>query len=173
VSGQELDQAEATLQADGIGYKVFGGGALGVVIASDWTVCSQKPSAGTKANSLDLVVARSCSTPATPAPATTAPAAAATTAEAATTTAASAATTTEGATPQSAPPGAASAVPNVSGQELDQAEATLQSDGLGYNVLGGGVFGVVIASDWTVCSQKPPAGTKATSVDLVVARSCS
>jgi beta-lactam-binding protein with PASTA domain len=66
-----------------------------------------------------------------------------------------------------------SAVPNVSGEELDQAEATLLSDSLGYKVFGGGLFGVVIASDWTVCSQTPAAGTSASSVNLVVARACS
>ena len=64
-------------------------------------------------------------------------------------------------------------VPNVTGQELDHAEATLRAGGLHYKVFGGGVFGVVVASDWTVCSQKPSGGTKASSVNLVVARSCS
>jgi beta-lactam-binding protein with PASTA domain len=73
----------------------------------------------------------------------------------------------------SAPPGTASAVPNVAGEELDQAEATLLSDNLGYKVFGGGMFGVVIASDWTVCSQTPGAGTNANAVHLVVARACS
>lgn len=101
------------------------------------------------------------------------PPSATTSAPAATTTAAAAATTTLGATAQSAPPGVISGVPNVSGQELDQAEATLQADNLGYKVFGGGALGVVVASHWTVCSQKPPTGTKANSLDLVVARSCS
>jgi hypothetical protein len=78
-----------------------------------------------------------------------------------------------GATAQSAPAGASSSVPNVSGQELDQAEATLQSDNLGYQTFGGGTFGVVIASNWTVCSQTPAAGSTARSVNLVVARECT
>ena len=73
----------------------------------------------------------------------------------------------------SAPPGTPAQVPNMAGEELDQAEATLLADGLGYNVIGGGLFGVVIASDWTVCSQAPASGATASSVQLVVARACS
>lgn len=64
-------------------------------------------------------------------------------------------------------------VPNVTGQNLDQAEGTLSAHGIGDNVYGGGTFGIVIKSDWTVCSQSPSAGAKATSVKLVVARSCT
>jgi hypothetical protein len=61
----------------------------------------------------------------------------------------------------------------VVNEELDLAEATLLTDHLGYNVIGGGIFGVVVASDWMVCSQTPSAGTKATAVTLTVDRSCS
>lgn len=64
-------------------------------------------------------------------------------------------------------------MPNVTEEELDQAEATLLSQDIGYKVFGGGTFGVVIASDWTVCSQNPAAGASADAVNLVVARSCS
>jgi beta-lactam-binding protein with PASTA domain len=64
-------------------------------------------------------------------------------------------------------------VPNVTGEELDQAEATLLSQNLGYKVFGGGVFGVLVAADWTVCSQSPAAGASADAVQLVVARACS
>ena len=80
---------------------------------------------------------------------------------------------TIGATVQSAPPGTAGTVPLLTNEHLDLAEATLQSDHLGYKVYGGGVFGVVVASDWMVCSQSPPAGSTAGAVSLVVARSCS
>ena len=66
-------------------------------------------------------------------------------------------------------PATPESVPNVTGQNLDQAEGTLSSDGLTYNVYGGGAFGIVIKSDWTVCSENPSSG-KATSVKLVVAR---
>jgi beta-lactam-binding protein with PASTA domain len=64
-------------------------------------------------------------------------------------------------------------VPNVTGEELDQAEATLLSETLGYKVFGGGLFGVVVAANWTVCSQSPAAGASARAVNLVVARACS
>jgi hypothetical protein len=69
-------------------------------------------------------------------------------------------------------PGAV-AVPALQGERLDQAEATLKEDHLGYKVFGGGVFGVVVASDWTVCTQTPAAGMTATTVDLTVARNCT
>ena len=64
-------------------------------------------------------------------------------------------------------------MPNVTGTELDQAEATLLSQDIGYKVFGGGMFGVVVASNWTVCSQSPTAGDSANAVNLVVARTCS
>lgn len=44
----ELDHAEADLQADGLTYTTVGGGAFGIVITADWTVCSQHPGAGTR-----------------------------------------------------------------------------------------------------------------------------
>ena len=82
-------------------------------------------------------------------------------------------TTTVAPTPTSAAPGKTETVPSVTGEELDQAEATLISQNLGYNVIGGGIFGVVVAANWTVCSQSPAAGSSADAVQLVVARACS
>lgn len=83
-------------------------------------------------------------------------------------------TTTPGQnTAASAPPGIAGPVPNVVGENLSPAEATLLGDNLGYQTESSGVFGVIVASDWTVCSQTPTPGTVAASVTLVVARSCS
>jgi beta-lactam-binding protein with PASTA domain len=63
-------------------------------------------------------------------------------------------------------------VPNVRGDRLDYAEATLEAGGLSYEVRGGGKLGVIDDSDWRVCSQRPQAGRKATKVELIVARSC-
>jgi hypothetical protein len=60
----------------------------------------------------------------------------------------------------------------VTGQNLSAAEATLLGDNLGYTTESSGLFGVVVASDWTVCSQSPGAGATATTVNLVVGRSC-
>lgn len=64
-------------------------------------------------------------------------------------------------------------VPNVTGQQLNVAEDRLDAAGLRYDTSGGGSFGIVIRSDWTVCRQRPAAGRKASSVLLSVARSCS
>jgi hypothetical protein len=63
-------------------------------------------------------------------------------------------------------------VPNVTGQRLDLAVDQLEDDGLEYELLGGGTFGVVVKSNWYVCEQRPAGGSRASSVDLVVARSC-
>jgi beta-lactam-binding protein with PASTA domain len=63
-------------------------------------------------------------------------------------------------------------VPNVTGQRLDVAADRLEDKGLEYELLGGGTFGVVVKSHWYVCEQHPSGGSRATSVDLVVARSC-
>ncbi len=64
-------------------------------------------------------------------------------------------------------------VPDVRGDRLDLAEATLEARGLSYEIHGGGKLGVIDDSDWLVCDQNPSAGRKATKVELAVARSCS
>src|SRR6266540_3403324 len=63
-------------------------------------------------------------------------------------------------------------VPDVAGQRLDLAKNELDELGVGYEVIGGGAFGVVVYSRWRVCEQDPPGGRRAKSVRLVVARSC-
>ena len=67
---------------------------------------------------------------------------------------------------------AARTVPAVTGQSLDVAEDTLDAAGLGYEAVGGGAFGIVVRSHWTVCSQSPRGGATATTVTLRVARAC-
>ena len=62
-------------------------------------------------------------------------------------------------------------VPNMVNVELDHAEARLQALGLTYRTVGGGIFGIVVTADWTVCSQHPRPGTrvaKGSSVELDV-----
>ena len=71
-----------------------------------------------------------------------------------------------------APPGIAGPVPNVVGANLSAAEAALLGANLGYQTESSSTFGVIVASGWTVCSQNPSAGTVATSVNLIVARTC-
>jgi beta-lactam-binding protein with PASTA domain len=64
-------------------------------------------------------------------------------------------------------------VPDVTGQPLNGAEDRLDAAGLDHQTSGGGLLGIVIRSNWTVCSQSPAPRRKASSVVLSVARSCS
>jgi len=64
-------------------------------------------------------------------------------------------------------------VPNVTGLPLDAAEGRLDSLGLHYDTSGGGAFGIIIRSNWTVCRQSPAPHRVASTVVLSVARSCS
>jgi hypothetical protein len=75
------------------------------------------------------------------------------------------------ATPGVRPPSARVTVPNLVNVELDRAEAQLGALGLAYKAVGGGIFGIVLPADWTVCSQHPAAGTRVargSSVELDV-----
>jgi hypothetical protein len=66
-------------------------------------------------------------------------------------------------------------VPNQVGERLDVAEETLLSHGLRYKEVGGGSFGVVVKSNWTVCESRPSGGAqvrKHTRVALIVDREC-
>jgi hypothetical protein len=63
VEGDRLDVAQERLDDAGLGYEVIGGGALGVVVRSNWRVCDQYPAAGKRAESVDLRVDRSCAGP--------------------------------------------------------------------------------------------------------------
>lgn len=69
-------------------------------------------------------------------------------------------------------PTRAARVPDVTGEPLDAAEHTLDADGLRYDAVGGGLFGIVVRSHWTVCTQVPAGGTLARHVTLYVARDC-
>jgi hypothetical protein len=60
VTGERLDVAQETLDDAGLEYEVIGGGALGVVVRSNWYVCEQHPRPGGRAKSVELIVARSC-----------------------------------------------------------------------------------------------------------------
>jgi hypothetical protein len=58
------------------------------------------------------------------------------------------------------------------GQRLDVAESDAEEAGISVKVLGGGTFGVVVPSHWTVCEQEPSSGTTTNRVKLIVAREC-
>ena len=60
VVGQHLDTAQDTLDTAGLRYQTVGGGALGIVVRSHWTVCRLNPAAGKIARSVTLFAARSC-----------------------------------------------------------------------------------------------------------------
>jgi PASTA domain len=78
--------------------------------------------------------------------------------------------TSEDASGQASDVEANGALPDLVGERLDVAESTLDDLGIAYEEIGGGTFGVVDASNWTVCAQDPGPGAAATSVELVVAR---
>jgi hypothetical protein len=67
----------------------------------------------------------------------------------------------------------AKAVPNVTGEQLNAAEDSLDAAGLRYHTVGGGTFGIIVRSRWTVCRQAPAPTTRAKMVTLFVARSCN
>jgi serine/threonine protein kinase len=50
-------------------------------------------------------------------------------------------------------------VPSLVGQPLDVAEQRLEDLGLSPSEEGGGIFGVLVPSDWNVCSTSPGAGS--------------
>jgi len=67
------------------------------------------------------------------------------------------------------------AVPTLTGARLDHAEAALDHLGIPYRTSGGGFFGIIFASDWTVCATSPPAGGQlepATKLTVFVEHSC-
>ena len=63
-------------------------------------------------------------------------------------------------------------VPELRGERLDVAESRLEARGLDWEEIGGGNLGIIVRSNWYVCSQEPAPGRKATTVRLVVERSC-
>jgi hypothetical protein len=63
-------------------------------------------------------------------------------------------------------------VPSLVGERLDVAEDKLDQLGLGYKEIGGGTFGIVVRSNWTVCQTEPAPGGTAARVRLIVDREC-
>lgn len=56
LTGEDLQYAESKLSAAGYGYNEIGGGDLGIIVPSDWTVCYATNSGG----STDLYAAKDC-----------------------------------------------------------------------------------------------------------------
>lgn len=66
-------------------------------------------------------------------------------------------TSTTTTTPASTP--AARTVPgDLDNHPLNADESELDSDGIGYQTVGGGTFGIIVKSDWGVCDTKPGTG---------------
>jgi hypothetical protein len=66
-------------------------------------------------------------------------------------------------------------MPDVKGQKLDVALGDMKRAGFEdkVDIIGGGIFGVVVKSNWEVCNQSPAAGQALTAApQLTVARSC-
>jgi hypothetical protein len=53
---------------------------------------------------------------------------------------------------------------------LDVAESKLDDLHIAYQEIGGGLFGVVVLSNWIVCETNPAPGATAQSVKLIVDR---
>jgi Protein kinase domain/PASTA domain len=64
-------------------------------------------------------------------------------------------------------------VPSLAGEPLNLAQRRLEELGLRSSEVGGGLFGVLIPSEWDVCETSPPAGTdvrRGSTVELLVDR---
>ena len=69
--------------------------------------------------------------------------------------------------------GASEPVPDVLGERLDVAKSEMDAAGYDTEEIGGGTFGVLNESNWTVCETRPEAGaTDAGTVKLIIDRSC-
>jgi beta-lactam-binding protein with PASTA domain len=65
--GDRLDVAEERLDDLGLEYDEVGGGAFGIVVRSNWEVCDQKPRPGARAAKVQLIVDRAGTCPPRPA----------------------------------------------------------------------------------------------------------
>ncbi|MEX2458253.1 MAG: PASTA domain-containing protein [Actinomycetota bacterium] len=69
--------------------------------------------------------------------------------------------------------GGSEPLPSVVGTRLDVAIDNLKDAGYDHEVIGGGTFGVLDESAWTVCAQDPAPGVETDDpVELVVDRTC-
>ena len=159
VVGKRLDVAKSDLVSAGVDaddVEVVGGGALGVVDESNWTVCEQRPIAGVEAQDVRVIVDRMCAQSGAAATPTT------------TTTAreASSSSTTALVLPSTTAVTSGSrtiGVPNAVGMDLQDAQDLMQANGL-YYLTSHDATGLdrnqVLDRNWKVCSQSPPSGTR-------------
>jgi beta-lactam-binding protein with PASTA domain len=127
VRGERLDVAQERLDEERLEYERVGGGTFGIVVEANWRVCDQEPKPGERATRVRLVVDRHCPPPPRP----------------------------------------AFFVPDLVGDDLDDASARLDRRELPYRVVGPRGARPVV-----VCSQDPPGGSRAAEVVLYVAVLC-
>ena len=160
VVGLRLDVAKDDLKNAGVDddhITVLGGGSLGIVTESNWIVCDQEPRAGApKADRVRLTVDRVCGDDDSLDPSgstTTKPA-------------------VQGTTATSGVPATSSVrtVPNMVGQDLQDAQDAMQAAGF-YNLkshdLSGEDRSQVLDRNWKVCNQTPRGGTQASTDTLI------
>ena len=63
-------------------------------------------------------------------------------------------------------------MPDVVGMRLDVAKLDLTDAGIGYRGFGGGAFGVIEESNWTVCRARPAIGKSTAQAELFIRRAC-
>jgi beta-lactam-binding protein with PASTA domain len=70
--------------------------------------------------------------------------------------------------------GADGPVPDVTGERLDVAKSEMSDAGYDTEEIGGGAFGIIAESNWTVCETDPaPGDTGSGKVKLIVDRECA
>jgi beta-lactam-binding protein with PASTA domain len=201
--GERLDVAERQLDDRGLDFERVGGGALGIVVRSNWQVCDQEPAPGRTATNVRLIVDRSC--PPVPPPVRVVPELVGLRVDRA-----EARLEQRGLAydvesqfderldvpPRSVvceqepragvraarvvlytardchAPLAPTLVPNLIGEDLDDAAAMLEERGIGYAVYPADVD-PARRRLWEVCDQDPAPGEEGDFVDVDVARRCS
>ena len=134
VRGERLDVAERHLEDAGLDFEELGGGTLGVIVRSNWTVCDQEPAPEKKAKRVRLIVGRDCPSP---------------------------------------PPVAAPhVVPDLYGENLEDAEERLEALDIADEVVDEDDDEVVVPHLWTVCDQDPAPGETARFVTLYAEHLC-
>jgi len=162
VTGERLDLAQRHLNDAGFKYEAIGGGTFGIVVESNWTVCSTEPAAGaSSAETVKLIVDRACST-------SSGGVVESSTSTTQAVTASSTSTTT--ATTVAAPPTVKIRVPAVVGKDLQTAQDTMQAAGL-YNLTSHDSTGLgrmqILDRNWLVTSQAPVAGSMVDEGQLI------
>lgn len=177
--GKRLDVAKDDLKSAGVDsgdVDVVGGGTFGVVDESNWTVCAQKPKSGSKVGSkVRVIVDRECTAEDSNGPSASAKSPSSSPVPSKKPRATSTTDQSEGPTSDTFK------MPELVGKNLQDAQDQLQS--LGSYVLdqtdARGLDRLqILDSNWTVCSQKPRAGSvvpsdkRVTLASVKLAESC-